>query len=181
MRTSKKDVILRAAVGIIESDGLDAVTYESLADASGMSKSGLIYHFPSRHELMLGVHRFLAGQWEEELESAAGGAAGEVSPAERLRAMVLSLSRSATRADLLLQVDSRTHRDFVEVWRDVDERWLPPVDGVDGDGKDADLKRAAYLVQILADGLWMHDHVHDHALTDAQRKALTSAILELIP
>ncbi|MGO1912213.1 MAG: TetR/AcrR family transcriptional regulator, partial [Corynebacterium sp.] len=84
----------------------------------------------------------------------------------------------------LLQVDSRTHRDFAEVWRDVDRRWLPPVDGVDGDGvgeQDAALARAAYLVQILADGLWLHDHVHDDALTDAQRKALTAAILELIP
>lgn len=174
-------MILRAAVGIIESDGLDAVTYESLADASGMSKSGLIYHFPSRHELMLGVHRFLAGQWEDELVAAAGGPAGEVSPTERLRAMVLSLSRSATRADLLLQVDSRTHRDFAEVWRDVDQRWLPSVDGVEGEGQDAALKRASYLVQILADGLWLHDHVHDDALTGAQRKALTTAILELIP
>ncbi|MDN6326152.1 MAG: TetR/AcrR family transcriptional regulator, partial [Corynebacterium sp.] len=177
-------MILRAAVGIIESDGLDAVTYESLAEASGMSKSGLIYHFPSRHELMLGVHRFLAGQWEDELVAVAGGPASEVSQADRLRAMVLSLSRSATRADLLLQVDSRTHRDFAEVWRDVDRRWLPSVDGVDGDGvgeQDAALARAAYLVQILADGLWLHDHVHDDALTDVQRKALTAAILELIP
>lgn len=174
-------MILRAAVEIIGADGLDAVTYESLAEASGMSKSGLIYHFPSRHELMLGVHRYLAETWERELIAAAGGTADEVDAPTRLRAMVLSLSRSATRADLLLQVDSRTHRDFAEVWRDVDERWLPPVDGVEGEGQDAALTRAAYLVQILADGLWVHDHVHHDALTAAQRRALTAAILELIP
>ncbi|MGV0868915.1 TetR/AcrR family transcriptional regulator [Corynebacterium kalidii] len=174
-------MILRAAVGIVEADGLDAVTYESLAEASGMSKSGLVYHFPSRHELMLGVHRYLADQWEDDLETAAGGPADQVSASERLRAMVLSLSRSATRADLLLQVDSRTHRDFVEVWRAVDQRWLPAVDGVEEPGEGGDLKRAAYLVQMLADGLWIHDHVHDHPLTAAQRTALTAAILKLIP
>ena len=38
-RTSKKDQALRAALNIIERDGIPALTYESLAEATGMSKS----------------------------------------------------------------------------------------------------------------------------------------------
>ncbi|WP_311518676.1 TetR/AcrR family transcriptional regulator [uncultured Corynebacterium sp.] len=39
--------MLKAALTIIENEGVHAVTYDALATATGMSKSGLIYHFPS--------------------------------------------------------------------------------------------------------------------------------------
>ncbi|MDN6814034.1 MAG: TetR/AcrR family transcriptional regulator, partial [Corynebacterium variabile] len=29
------------------------MTYESLADAAGFSKSGIVYHFPSRRDLLV--------------------------------------------------------------------------------------------------------------------------------
>ena len=71
-RTSKKDQALRAALNIIERDGIPALTYESLAEATGMSKSGLIYHFPSRHEMLIDIHAWSAQRWEEELVDIAG-------------------------------------------------------------------------------------------------------------
>ena len=46
MRTSKKSQLIQAALEIIDKKSLDALTYDSLAKASGMSKSGLLYHFP---------------------------------------------------------------------------------------------------------------------------------------
>lgn len=49
MRPSKREQILETAVEMIDADGLEAVTYDSLSQATGVSKSGLIYHFPSRH------------------------------------------------------------------------------------------------------------------------------------
>ena len=47
---------------IVEKQGLAALTYESLAAESGLSKSGLIYYFPSRQTLLLEINRFLAAQ-----------------------------------------------------------------------------------------------------------------------
>ena len=52
-RISKKTEVLKAALTIIENEGVHAVTYDALATATGMSKSGLIYHFLSRHELLI--------------------------------------------------------------------------------------------------------------------------------
>lgn len=163
------------------------MTYESLAEASGMSKSGLIYHFPSRQDLMLGVHGYMAEEWERELVDAAGGRADEVDAATRLRAIVITMSRSATRAELVMQLDAMTHQEFNVPWQDVDRRWMPSAEGIVGDGEDgvdgedAAVARAAYLVQIAADGMWLHDKVHEGALTPAQRTALTDAILAMIP
>lgn len=160
------------------------MTYESLAEASGMSKSGMVYHFPSRHEMMLGIHEYQAAQWEKELEAAAGGTADEVDARTRLRAIVVTMSRSASRAELVLQVDAMANQEFNVPWQDVDSRWMPSADGVVGageDDQDAALARAAYLVQVAADGMWLHDQVHEASLSSAQRTALTDAILAMIP
>lgn len=46
MRPSKRDTILQAALSVVETDGVTAVTYESVAAASGLTKGGLLYHFP---------------------------------------------------------------------------------------------------------------------------------------
>lgn len=180
MRTSKRDLILDAAVGIIAEGGIDAVTYESLAEAAGMSKSGMVYHFPSRRDLLLGIHRHLAAEWERELQDAAGGTSDAVDAATRLRAVVLTLSHSATRAELMVQLDAAADPEFADVWDEVDKRWMPSSAELTADGADGDLARMAYLVQVAADGLWVHDHVH-RSLTKAQREALTTALLGLIP
>ena len=60
MRTSKKSLLIQAALEIIDKKSLDALTYDSLAKASGMSKSGLLYHFPSRAALLLALNEHLA-------------------------------------------------------------------------------------------------------------------------
>lgn len=180
MRTSKRDTILAAAVDLIEDAGIEAVTYEALSDACGLSKSGLVYHFPSRQELVLGIHRYLADEWEKELEAAAGGAADEVDAATRLRAIVMTLSHSATRAELLVQLDATTDSSSAGIWDEVDARWMPSAAELTADGEDGELARAAYLVQIAADGLWVHDYVH-RSLTQVQRQALTTSLLAMIP
>lgn len=176
MRPSKKTEILDAAVDLIEQGGLDAVSYDALAEASGLSKSGIVYHFPSAYAIMRGIHQHLADQWETELEREAGGPAHEVDENARLRAVVLSQSNAATKAELLLEIDARSNPEFSAIWADVNARWVPSPDGIE---EDAAL-RARYLVKVLADGLWMHDHVHEQALTPAQREALTSQILDML-
>lgn len=92
-RTSKKEVALQAALNIIERDGVPALTYESLAEATGMSKSGLIYHFPSRHEMLIDIHAWSAQRWEDELISIAGAPADALDAKHRLRAVILSLGK----------------------------------------------------------------------------------------
>lgn len=46
MRTNKKQQLLATAMDIVESDGLQGLTYDSLSTATGTSKSGLDLSFP---------------------------------------------------------------------------------------------------------------------------------------
>ena len=71
-RASKRDDVLEAVVTIIERDGLTAVTLDAVAAEIGMTRAGLLYHFPSREALIRATHEHLAGQWERELVASAG-------------------------------------------------------------------------------------------------------------
>lgn len=140
-----------------------------------MSKSGIVYHFPSRYEIMRGIHQHLADQWEEGLEGAARGQAHIVDDKTRLRAMLVSQNNSVTKAELLLEIDARSNPEFSAIRAELNDRWMPAADGVEDD----DALRSRYLVKVLADGLWMQDHVHKQAQTPAQRDALTDQILQM--
>lgn len=170
MRPSRREQILAAAVELVGQVGLEGLSFEALATATGLSKSGIIYHFPSRHELLHAVHTHLAQAWESELEALAGAPAAGRTQSQRLRAVVLSLGRTADLPELLLLLDASRHEGFREAWAGVDERWMPDPGSTQ-----------AYLVQLAAYGLWAHDHVH-HAPLDARaRERLIAAALEQIP
>ncbi|WP_315195766.1 hypothetical protein [Corynebacterium matruchotii] len=49
MRTSKKEHVLRSAMTIVEKQGLAALTYESLAAESGLSKGSSTISHPGKH------------------------------------------------------------------------------------------------------------------------------------
>ncbi|MBZ8176398.1 TetR family transcriptional regulator [Corynebacterium poyangense] len=178
MRRSKREKILESAVKIIEESGPDAVTYEALAQASGLSKSGLIYHFPSRDDLMLAIHEHLAQAWEQELLATAGVSdVAELSEAQRLKAAVICFSTAASLPELLLQIEAARNPRAAAVWNAVDQRWLPSPESI----QDSATKKAAYLVKLIADGLFLHDYVHFTPLSSEQRSILTEAALKLIP
>lgn len=177
MRVSKRDAILQTAVALIEEQGIEAVTYENLAKSSGLSKSGLVYHFPSRHELLRSIHEHMARAWEEKLVATAGGTASELTTAERLRAVVKVMGNAAPRAQLLMVLDASSHPDFTQPWAEADQNWLPSPHEITQSG----LASAAYLVQLLADGIWVHDHLHHDALAPEARNILIDSILALIP
>ena len=96
-RKSKRAEILRAAYAIVAGPGgIEAVTYDRLAAETDLSKSGLLYHFPSRHELLVGLHEYTAGLWEDKVRARAGGDAADLAPRERYRAMLVTRSSAST-------------------------------------------------------------------------------------
>lgn len=62
-----REMILARALEISEAKGLDALTIGTLAEAAGMSKSGLFAHFGSREDLQLAVLDAAARQFTEEV------------------------------------------------------------------------------------------------------------------
>ncbi|MCK7638447.1 TetR/AcrR family transcriptional regulator [Corynebacterium pygosceleis] len=174
MRPSRRDHILTSAIALIEEHGLNAVSLESVAERAGISKGGLMYHFPTRQELLLGIVGSLADDWEEQLRELAGGTADSVDADTRLRAYVLSMATSVTRAELMLTLETTQNPDLGDAWQPVLSRWAPDVSDT-----DTEAGRLRYLKVLAAEGLWLHDALDHRTMTARQRTSMTEAILNL--
>ncbi|MFC3999027.1 TetR/AcrR family transcriptional regulator [Nocardiopsis sediminis] len=76
--STTRDRILDALQDLLIEGGASAVTLEAVAAAAGVSKGGLLYHFPSKSALLDGLIRRLADRADEEFREAADGDEGVV-------------------------------------------------------------------------------------------------------
>jgi AcrR family transcriptional regulator len=144
--------VLDAAFRLAHRDGIAAVTLEAVASEAGISKGGLLYHFPSKDALIRGMVDSL----REEFEAAAQRAA-DADPETRGRTARAYLSACAD-ADTdqsmrwLALIGALVHRpDLLEPWRDL----VAPAPAADrAEGTDV---VAASIVRLAADGLWLAD------------------------
>lgn len=65
--TVTKDKICEAAMQLAIRDGLLAMTLDNVAKQAGISKGGVMYHFPSKDELVRGVLDYFSHQCETML------------------------------------------------------------------------------------------------------------------
>src|SRR5699024_4994870 len=146
---------------------------EALAEATGMSKSGLIYHFASRHEILIDIHAWSAQRCDDELVSIAGQPASELDIKQRLRAVVLSLGTIDPVVELILSTHSMSHPDFSDQWAPVDTRWLP-------DASNPDLVSEILEISLIANSLWVYDHISQRSRAQSNRKRAVDNLLDRI-
>lgn len=172
MRESNRDLILDAVVRILERDGVKAVTFDAVAAETGLTRGGLIYHFPSRDDLMLETHKHVAAQWLAELRRFAADDA----PAQARHAAYAQVNvRDATRAELLLMLESASDERLTELWGSIVDHWAPPYPA---EGDDVAMTR--FLARLAADGLWAHAAVAGRSLPPDVKRRVGQAIVQMI-
>lgn len=176
IRPSKRTEILDAALRVIEEGRVTAVTFEAVAEAAGLTKGGLLYHFPTREAMLQALHEHLASHWEASLVEAAGEPAAQATDQERLAAYSRVATQSATRAELLLMLETVNEPPMHAPWEAVLERWTPPIP------EDGDLSRAAVtqlIARLAADGLWLHESLAGTPLSSTTRRAVAEYLVDL--
>lgn len=150
MATDTRDRILDALEKLILDTGLADVTLEGVAAEAGVSKGGLLYHFPSKEALLIGlVHRLGERADAQVADAAAGGTSltewylqlPDTSTAEEL-----ALYRSTIAA--LRSVDGKredVQRAVTEVMRAWDEGLRTEI----GDPVQAE------IVRLVGDGIYL--------------------------
>ncbi|MFD2793569.1 TetR/AcrR family transcriptional regulator [Promicromonospora vindobonensis] len=176
MRPSNRDHILDAAVRVIQREGVTAVTFDSLAAEAELTRGGIMYHFPSREDLLAAIHQHLADRWEASLLADAGGPAEELTADERLAAYIRVSAQSATRAELQLMLEAANRPEWAAPWSSVLERWAP----VPADAGDDAASMARLVTRLAADGLWMFEALAYRAMPEAQRRAVTEHLVRAV-
>lgn len=172
MRTNKRTVILDAAFEVIQHEGVRAMTYEAIACKTGLTKGGLLYHFPTRENLLQALHERLAELWNSRLTGYLDVDFDETSLEQRLSAYVQSTSYAATRAELLLLLETVEDQDVSPMLNEILKSWTPGLPTMD-DPAEMD----AFVARLAADGLWLYESLTSHQLSVEQRERVIDHIL----
>ncbi|WP_445256170.1 TetR/AcrR family transcriptional regulator [Nocardioides aurantiacus] len=158
-RPSQRTAVLDAALGLLRGDA--ALSLDSAARAAGVSKPGLMYHFPTKEALVAALVDHVVDRYERELTALVhdgGGAVeddgvGGADAHARLAAYVhWSITHDHDPADLVMLADPRLRQRMAERWAERLAVWvavpadLPP-------GRRARCQAA----RLLADGCWFAD------------------------
>lgn len=169
-RPSTRIELIKAILEIIERQGLTALTYESLSIYTGRSRSGLLYHFPSKEDMVAAAHEYAVQQRNAAAEEHLPGSFDDASPAERARAYILSTIEGQDATETTIY-DYQLHGEFDErVWRELRDRWIDFTEGA--------LSPAQHIAALAADGLWL-DHGPDRPMSARTRAQIVTEVLEL--
>ena len=160
-----KTEILDSALEVLRSGG--ALTIDAVARAVGITKPGVVHHFPTKETLTVAVTEHLLGGWEEELAARTGDGA---EPVDRLRAYVeLTLLGEMDVADVALVADLRLREKLAALWSARMSSWFGELDAP-----------ALVAARLMADGAWIDRCLGMFDLSAQKRAAVTAVALGLI-
>ena len=167
--------LLTAAAEEAVAKGLGAVTLEAVAKRAGVSKGGLLHHFPNRQVLMEGMYQSVLDRFGAKIESLM---ADDPDPAGRFsRAYLLATTveadddldnRIMAVASLAMSVEST----LAGLWRD----WLD--EKLKQSGEDIQ-SVTGHLVRLATDGLWLEDCQSGTWVEPGSRQAIIDRLITL--
>ncbi|NDK31771.1 TetR/AcrR family transcriptional regulator [Nesterenkonia haasae] len=176
MRESKREAALEAAKRIVQRDGVTALSYEAVAAEAELTKGGILYHFPSREDLLLALHRYVADQWEQCMISEVGQVNGQSLDEDTKTAAYVRASQNPDRAELLLTLEAATQNTAAsDVWNGVYDRWAAQEPAAAED--DEAVRR--FIARLAADGLWFYESIAAGELRPEVRARLVEEIIAL--
>lgn len=170
-----RDRILEAAERVVGDMGAAHVTLDLVAQTAGVSKGGLLYHFPCK-ESLLGA---LAQRYVDSLEhciDAAKCSLHEGETSRDLKACILGVLGDDPRSKAMgaaLLAAAANDLTVLEVIRERIDRYTQEL--ID---PGVNFARAA-IVSLAVDGLKMRESLRISSFTDAQRAQIVEELLKI--
>lgn len=174
-RPSSASTILDTARALLD-DGA-TVSLDSVAHAAGLTKPGLMYHFPTKSALMDALVDHVVDSQERELSTYLDGQdVDQASPLQRLGAYVRwALTSRHRRSDLVMLSDPKLADRMLARWTDRFHRWVQvPAD------VPVDQQARLHAARLLADGAWLADSSNTFPLAEHERPQVLSVALHLL-
>lgn len=171
-----RDQIIEAALSVVRSQGMTALTLEEAARVAGISKGGILYHFKSKEALIQGMVARLAQQCESLQQAHYDRLAP--GPNRWARALIETsfdpTAPSTDPAGCALLAAVATNPSLMEPIEDMIDTAFRRMttDAVD--------PRLALLVILAMDGLWLHRLVNSPVMDEARRRDIREKALELL-
>ncbi len=154
-RSGTKARILDAAEEVVLRDGVARLTLDAAAAEAGLSKGGILYHFPTRDSLVAGMVAKIIDEFDRDIERRLED---DVAVGCFTRAYIgATMEPSATRPDredrlgAALIAAAAAEPDLLIPLQQAADRWQ---DRLEQDGLDP---TTATVLRLACDGLWMCD------------------------
>ncbi|MFI1914713.1 TetR/AcrR family transcriptional regulator [Nocardia sp. NPDC020380] len=174
---STKDAIREAAIQLFSSKGFEQTSLREVADAVGITKASLYYHYASKVDLLIAIIEPMFEDLRALVESLDTRPHSPQSVREVLTAQVDSMLRNRRTGVLCMRdtvaiVNALGNRypDLIELHRRMC-RWVA---GPDAD--DATLLRAASAMEVLSTALMSQEIVPNASEPEIQDVLLTAAL-----
>jgi AcrR family transcriptional regulator len=175
--TDTKARILDAAEEVVLRDGVARLTLDAAAAEAGLSKGGILYHFPTRDSLVAGMVAKIIEEFDRDIDRRLED---DGEPGCFTRAYIgATMEPSAPRPDredrlgAALIAAAAAQPDLLVPLQEAADRWQ---DRLEHDGLDPTV---ATLLRLACDGLWMCD-LFGLAPPAAERRAAIGRSLDLL-
>ncbi|MBW4694043.1 MAG: TetR/AcrR family transcriptional regulator [Lyngbya sp. HA4199-MV5] len=176
-RSLTRDTLLGAAAQVILDKGVEALTLDAVARQAGVSKGGLLYHFPNKNALVVGLGEQLIQDFEAGLQAEFDQDEAPGTPGQWARAYIRSTLRMSKQSLALI---ARLSSLLVEMPPELlipieayEQQWrrLLETDGLD--------PIQATIIQLAIDGLWYSEVFQLGAPDEPRRTQVVDALLAM--
>jgi AcrR family transcriptional regulator len=172
-----RERILEAAERVVGDVGAARMTLEGVAQAAGVSKGGLLYHFPSKEALLGALAKRYVEGMVDCVEQAKAGMGDTAGPRD-LRACIVGVLDPQQRAKLrgmgaALFAAAANDLTLLEVIRERIAHFMRQLED-----SNVDFARGA-IVTLAIDGLIMRESLRISSFTDEQRERVVQQLLQI--
>jgi AcrR family transcriptional regulator len=166
-RPSNRELILDTFEGILLTEGPSSATLDAVAEQAGVSKGGLIYHFPSKAALLAGFGQRVL----DRIDEAIGRAPSD--PSELVRWYLTYEPSDAAEDQLWRSLIAAMHgadEGLQAVVHEACQRYARPLEILE--------PSLANYVRLVGDGLFFHALLRTPPFPEAEMKRIVTELSE---
>lgn len=172
MRANSRSEILDAAMRVVDAVGGADITYQSVAKEAGLTKAGLMYHFPTRDAMMVAVIEHVIARWQTELCEVLSIPFEESTLSQRVQAFVqFTCEGGVTAGEFVVFAEAVRRPELSRPWLEYLQTWFCFEGGSD--------TNRLLLVWLAANGLWVSEATGVLSPNPQQREELLRMLIEL--
>ncbi len=164
--------ILDAACRVVLNKGVNALTLDSTALEAGVSKGGLLYHFPSKDSLIAGMIERLINAFERTLERELVKTEGDWLNAYINISFISDPQYNQLSAALFAGIANNPA--LLKPLQSHFDRWQKKAE------ESAPSPEVGTLIRLAMDGLWVSDLMGFASPSAAMRKKLLKVLMEML-
>lgn len=172
MRPSKRTKLLRAALNLAGEVGIRGLTIDAVAAEADVTKSGVLYHFSHRDDLITAVLEYIADGWEQQVTDILGSDPERATVTERVIAFTTAAATvPPPSSELAVLVDAMRYPESQRRWSALVRRWTHD--------PEQPLSTDQRVALLAADGLWLNNTTASTDLPAEERQAVLERIRDL--